>query len=80
MRFAGAVVADDEQAAIVLGLGVLKLGEHEVAQAVGHVGGNNIGADEFFRLGALVGLPEFDDRLDGLKMDQFAIFHVVKCS
>ena len=80
MGFTGAVVTDDEQAVIVLRLGILKLGEHQIAQAVGHVGGNHIGADEFLCLGAFVGLAEFDDRFNRLEVDQFAIFHVVKCS
>ena len=30
---------------------------------------------EFLGLGRLVGVAEFDDRLNGLELDQFAVFH-----
>jgi len=69
VRFARAVVADDEQAVIVLRLGILKLGENEVAKPVGHVVGNDISADELLRLGAFVGLAKFNDRFNRLELD-----------
>lgn len=78
VRFAGAVVADDEQPAVVLGRGILQLRNHDVAKTVGHRIRDDVGGDVFPGLGALAALPQFDDRLDGLELDQFAVFHVVR--
>ncbi|GIW56386.1 MAG: hypothetical protein KatS3mg082_2790 [Nitrospiraceae bacterium] len=75
MRLAGAVVAHDQQPSVVGGMVELKLGDDEGGQPLGHLVGDDVGADQLPGTRGLTGVPQLDHGLDGLELDQLSIFH-----
>ena len=76
VRLACPIVAHDQQAHVVLGLGELQLRDHQPRQDVGHALRDDIGLDQGRRFTLVVGLPKLDDSLDGIKLDQVSVLHL----
>ena len=69
MRFAGAVIADDQQALVVCGLFELQLRNDYAGEFFGHLVGDDVCFNELLRCCRLVGIAELDHRLDGFEFD-----------
>ena len=57
------------------GLVELQLREDQVAELLGHAVGDDEGLDQATRLRCGVGLPELDDRLDRLELNEVCVSH-----
>ena len=75
VALARAVVADDEDALVVGGRLELQVGDHQIAQLLGHALRDHERLDELPHGGGRVRLLKLDDGLDWLELDQIAVFH-----
>ena len=75
MALTRAVVADDENALVVGGRLELEVGDHQIAQLLGHALRDHERLDELPHGGGGVRLLKLDDGLDWLELDQIAVFH-----
>ena len=75
MALASAVVADDQNALVVGGRLELQVGDHDLAQLLGHSLRDHEGLDELPNGIGRIRLLKLDDGLDWLELDQIAVFH-----
>jgi len=75
VRLPGAVVADHQEAAIVLGLLELQLGKDDAGELVRHLIGDYVGPDQLPRLVLLVSCAKLHDRLDRVELDKVSVLH-----
>jgi hypothetical protein len=75
VRLSRAVVPDDEDALVVVRSIELELREHEVDQLLRHLLGDDVVRHQPLRLAGLVSIPQLNDRLDRLELDQVRVFH-----
>ena len=72
---ARAVVADHQQAPVVGGSVVLKLGDHHRRQLLRHLVGHHVGLDQLPSLVLLRRVAKLHNGLDGVELDQVAVLH-----
>ena len=77
VRFAGAVVANDEHALVVDGDVERELRDHHLGEALRHLVGDDIGRDELLSLVRAIGVEQLDDRLDRLELDEISVAHAM---
>jgi hypothetical protein len=75
VRLAGAIVADDQQAAIVSWLSKLHLGDDQPRQQISHTVRDDVGLDQLVGFFFIVCRTQLDDGFDRLKLDQVFVLH-----
>ena len=75
VRFARAVVADDQQSLVVGGPVELELGEHHGRQLLGHLVGDHVAAHQLAGGRRYVGVADLNHRLDRIEPDQVFVLH-----
>ena len=73
VRLTGAIVADHEQALVVHGVVELELGNDQINELIRHLRRNDVCLDKLPSGGCLVGVPQLNDRFNGVELDQVPI-------
>src|SRR5687767_15266540 len=75
MGFASTVVTNDQYSLVILRLLKLDLRKNKIDQLVSHAIRNHVRIDKFTCRLFLIGIPQLNDGLDWLKLDEITIAH-----